>query len=255
MQMPPRGAAVCGRWRRWPVRRLALLCVALLLFFRVRAIGDVSRVTAAPGGMLEGARFLLRDRVLLGAMTLDLLAVLFGGATALMPVFVSDVLHVGPSWLGWLRAAPAVGAVTTSLLLAYRAPMQRAGSTLLWSVAVYGVCIIVFGLSRDVWLSMMALVLSGAVDSVSVVVRSTLLQTRTPAEVMGRVMAVNQVFIGSSNEIGAFESGAAARWFGAVPSVIAGGVVTLLVVAGTAWRVPELRRLRSLHRETEPSRT
>jgi MFS family permease len=225
---------------------VVLLLVALAAFARVRTLDGSTRVTAAPGGVLAGARFVLADRVLFGAMLLDLLAVLFGGATALMPVFVSEVLRVGPAWLGWLRAAPAVGAVVTSLVLAFRPPLQRTGRTLLWAVGVYGACIVAFALSRNPWWSLGVLAVSGAADSISVVVRSTLLQLRTPPEVMGRVMAVNQLFIGSSNEIGAFESGAAARWLGTVPSVVLGGLVTITVAAGTAWRVPALRQLRAI---------
>jgi len=172
--------------------------------------------------------------------------VLFGGATALLPVFADRILHVGPQGLGVLRAAPAAGAVVMSLVLAHRPPLRRAGRTLLVNVALFGLTMIVFGLSRSFALSLVALVASGMFDTVSVVVRSTLLQVMTPEHLLGRVSAVNAIFIGSSNEIGAFESGVAARLLGTVPSVVAGGLMTLAVVGATAARVPELRRLKEI---------
>jgi MFS family permease len=194
-------------------------------------------------GLGAGVRFVRSQPVLLGAITLDLFSVLFGGATALLPIFAADILHVGPEGLGVLRAAPSVGAVLMSLVLAHRPPLRRSGAVLLLNVALFGLAIIGFGLSRTFVLSTVLLALSGAVDMVSVVIRSTLLQVATPQAVLGRVSAVNQIFIGSSNEIGAFESGVAARLMGTVPSVVFGGMVTLMVVAVTAWRVPQLRRL------------
>jgi hypothetical protein len=193
-----------------------------------------------------GIRFVWSQPVVLGALALDLFSVLFGGATALLPVFADEILHVGPEGLGILRAAPAAGAVVTSLWLAHHPPLRRAGRTLLVNVAAFGVSMIVFGLSRSFALSLGALVASGMVDTVSVVVRSTLLQVLTPEPLLGRVSAVNAIFIGSSNEIGAFESGVAAKVLGTVPSVVAGGFATLLVVAVTTARVPELRQLREI---------
>ena len=192
-----------------------------------------------------GIRFVWNDSVLLAAMTLDLFAVLLGGAVALLPAFAT-LLDAGPEGLGVLRAAPAAGSILTGLWIAHRPPFRRAGPSLFASVAAFGVCMIVFALSRSFWLSFALLFASGVFDNVSVVIRSTLLQTRTPAAVLGRVSAVNQIFIGSSNEIGAFESGAAARLMGVVPSVIFGGCMTLLVVAITAWRAPKLRQLREI---------
>ena len=153
---------------------------------------------------------------------------------------------MGPEGLGVLRAAPAAGAVVMSLVLAHRPPLRRAGRTLLANVALFGVSMIVFGVSRNFWLSLAALGVSGMVDTVSVVVRSTLLQVLTPEHWLGRVSSVNAIFIGSSNEIGAFESGVAARFLGTVPSVVLGGLATLGVVTITAWRVPELRKLREI---------
>jgi MFS family permease len=197
--------------------------------------------------LLEGLRFVRRRRPVLGAISLDLFAVLFGGATALLPVFTKDVLQVSPEWLGYLRAAPAVGAVLMALAIAHTPVIDRAGRTLLLAVGAWGLSVIGFALSRNVWLSLALLAMGGAVDSVSVVIRSTLLQTRTPPHVMGRVMAVNSIFIGSANEIGAFESGVTAKLFGAVNSVLIGGVATLIVVTAMAVLSPTLRRLGRLH--------
>src|SRR5919107_4648435 len=189
--------------------------------------------------LTTGIRFVRRQPIVLGALSLDLFSVLFGGAVALLPLFAAEILHVGPQGLGILRAAPAVGAVLMSLLMAHRPPLQRAGRTLLVSVTVFGMSMIGFGLSRSFLLSTILLALSGMADTVSVVVRSTLLQVMTPDHLLGRVAAVNAIFIGSSNELGAFESGTAARLIGTVPSVVLGGMATLLVVATTALKVPE----------------
>jgi MFS family permease len=207
--------------------------------------------TASPGesfrqSLATGLRFVMHQKVVLGALTLDLFSVLFGGAVALLPVFAAEILQVGPQGLGILRASPAVGAVLMSLVLAHRPPLKRAGRTLLVSVALFGMSMIGFGLSRDFLLSTALLALSGMADTVSVVVRSTLLQVMTPDHLLGRVASVNAIFIGSSNELGAFESGTAARLIGTVPSVVLGGVATLLVVAVIAIKVPPLRRLREI---------
>ena len=192
-----------------------------------------------------GLRFLWHQPVVLPAMTLDLFSVLFGGAVALLPIF-ARMLHVGPQGLGLLRAAPAVGSVIIGLVIAHRPPLRRAGPMLIGSVAMFGVTIILFALSRNFWLSFFLLVLSGVFDNVSVVIRGTLVQTMTPRELLGRVSSVNQIFIGASNEIGAFESGVAARLLGTVPSVLFGGTMTLLVVAITLFVSPSLRRLREI---------
>ncbi|MBA2292340.1 MAG: MFS transporter, partial [Gemmatimonadales bacterium] len=183
------------------------------------------------------------QRLLLGTMTLDLFSVLFGGAIALLPIFAADILHVGAWGLGLLRAAPALGAVVMAVWLSWRPPMERAGRSMLRAVAAFGAFTIVFGLSRSLWLSMAALAAAGAVDMVSVVVRSTLLQLLVPDHLMGRVTSVNQIFVGSSNEIGSFESGVTARLFGAVPAVLLGGGLTLGVVGLTARYFPELRHV------------
>jgi MFS family permease len=225
-----------------------LMGVALISLARMRH--EARRSTLNNDSFLQslatGIKFVRSQPVVLSALTLDLFSVLFGGAVALLPVFAAEILRVGPEGLGILRASPAVGAVLMSLILAHRPPMQTAGRTLLASVALFGLAMIGFGLSRHFYLSTAFLALSGMVDTISVVVRSTLLQVMTPDHLLGRVSSVNAIFIGSSNELGAFESGTAARLLGTVPSVVFGGVITLLVVTITAWRVPELRRLREI---------
>jgi MFS family permease len=194
----------------------------------------------------EGVRFVFAQKIVLGAMSLDLFAVLFGGAPALLPIFARDVLHVGAVGFGWLRAAPALGSVVVSVWLAHRPAPGNTGRTMLMCVAGYGLCWIAFPFSRWYGLSLLLLAVSGGFDNVSVVVRATLVQSFTPPHLMGRVSAVNGFFIGSSNELGAFESGVAARVLGLVPSVVFGGVMTLLTVAATAWRAVELRRLKRI---------
>jgi MFS family permease len=196
-----------------------------------------------------GLRFVFREPVILGALTLDLFAVLFGGAVALLPIFAAEILFVGPAGLGVLRAAPAIGAVTSSILIARHREFSHTGRTLLLATAGFGVAMILFGLSTTFLVSVGLLIAAGMCDMVSVVIRSTLLQTRTPEAMLGRVSAVNQIFIGSSNEIGAFESGVAARWLGTARSVVLGGMATLGVVAAVAWLVPTLRKLRRAHPE------
>jgi MFS family permease len=196
--------------------------------------------------LADGVRFVLREPLLLGAMSLDMFAVLFGGATALLPVFARDVLGVSEVGFGLLRAAPAAGSIAMSLFLARFGHFHRAGRALLGAVALFGVSWMAFGLSRSFGLSLAILAAGGALDNVSVVLRSTLIQTFTPQDRMGRVAAVNGFFIGSSNELGAFESGVAAKLFGVVPSVLLGGALTLVTVAVVAWRVPALRRLEKI---------
>jgi predicted MFS family arabinose efflux permease len=200
-----------------------------------------------PAGLADGVHFVLGHPVLLGAMSLDLFAVLFGGAAALLPVFARDVLGVGEMGFGFLRTAPAAGSLLMSLALARFGQLRRAGRTLLWCVAGFGLTWIAFAASRSYALSVALLVLGGGLDNVSVVVRGTLVQLLTPPEKMGRVAAVNSFFIGSSNELGAFESGLAARLLGLVPSVVFGGAMTLVTVGLVAWRVPALRRLERIH--------
>src|SRR5450432_49420 len=223
----------------------ALMATAFVAVARVRVV--VARAPVAAARMLESVReglaFLLARRLFLGAMTLDLLAVLFGGAVALLPIFAEEILHGGPRALGVLRAAPAIGAVVMSGVLALRPPHRRAGRTFLGAVVVFGVTIVGFALSRSFVLSVALLALGGAADMLSINFRSTMVQVLVPPSMLGRVSAVNQIFIGSSNEIGAFESGVAARLLGTVPSVVLGGAITIAVTLAVAWRVPELRRL------------
>jgi MFS family permease len=225
-----------------PVYAGSLLCyvTAFLLMTFVSTHRPAARRT--PGSVIEGLRYLWRNRIVLGAVSLDMFAVLLGGAVALLPVFAKDVLHVGAAGLGILRGAPGVGAVLTALLMTHRPLGRRAGAVMLWCVAGFGVFIIAFGLSRNLVLSIAALALVGACDMVSIIVRHTLVQVATPDEMRGRVSAVNSVFIGVSNEVGQFESGVTAAWFGAVPAVILGGVGTILTVALWATLFPELRR-------------
>ena len=193
--------------------------------------------------VLAGVRFVRRSPVLLGSMSLDLFAVFFGGAIALLPIFATDILHVGPAGLGLLRTAPSIGALAVMLVATRRPPSRTAGPMLLVCVAGFGVSMLVFGLSTTFWLSMVALFFSGVTDGVSMIIRSAIGRIFTPDSLRGRVSSVNWVFIGASNELGAFESGFVARLIGAVPSVIAGALVTLGVVGLVAAAVPELRRL------------
>lgn len=225
-----------------------LMTFAVIALFSVRHQSPQRAKSTEPirTSILGGLRFVFGDPLLLSALTLDLFSVLFGGAIALLPIFAGEILQAGPTALGLLRAAPAVGAVCSSVLLARWPPFAHTGRNLLLAVAGFGVFTIGFGLSRSLPLSLICLVLAGASDMVSVVIRSLMLQMRTPEALLGRVSSVNQIFIGSSNEIGAFESGVTARWWGAVGAVVVGGVATLAVVATVAWRVPSLRRLKQL---------
>jgi len=221
---------------------------AFLFFLFLGWIAMKQEAVRAPtsGGLRDlfsGIRFVWSTEIILATITLDLFAVLLGGATALLPVFASDILHCGAIGLGWLRAAPAVGSVAMGLVIAHLPPMRKAGKTLVFAVAGFGLATIIFGFSKWFWLSLGMLFLTGAFDNVSVVVRHTLIQLLTPNEMRGRVSAVNNVFIGSSNDLGAFESGITAAWFGPVISVVGGGVGTILVVMAAAMFWPSLMRL------------
>jgi len=225
-----------------------LYLISLYIFSRVQITHIVKVVV--PGEeedifsrIREGIRFVVKSPELFGAFSLDMLAVLFGGAVAMLPVFASDILHVGPEGLGFLRACPAVGAILMSFYLMFHPPVSNSGRTLLWCVAAFGLCMIGFAFSRVFWLSGLLLLMSGLFDNVSVVIRGTILQLYTPEHMRGRVASVNSIFIGSSNELGAFESGVAAKFMGLVPSVAFGGVMTLIVVAATARINPVLRKL------------
>ena len=245
------GPAMGGLLVAWGGNTLAYLVAAGFALAAAIAITSL-QVTEPPApierapvfkSISEGLRFVFNNQVVLGAQALDMFSVLFGGAVALLPAFIHDILHYGPEALGVLRAAPAAGAVLVGLWLARHPPKRNAGRLLLYAVAGFGLCIIGFALSRDFWLSVLMLMLSGMCDGVSVVLRSTILQLATPDEMRGRVSSINGIFIGSSNELGAFESGLAARILGLVPSVVFGGAMTLAVVGITAWKAPKLRRL------------
>jgi MFS family permease len=219
---------------------LVLLAIIFCLMIAAKPIIEHSNRLPIWQSLREGIAFVFNTPLIISTITLDLFAVLFGGAVALLPIFAADILQVGAVGLGFLRSAPAVGSVVMMFLLAYWPIRKRAGKILLVSVAGFGLCMIGFALSTSFWLSLLLLALSGAFDSVSVLIRSTLLQTLTPENMKGRVSAVNSIFIGSSNEIGAFESGLAARWLGVQASVVFGGTMTLLVVGLMGWRAKSL---------------
>ena len=223
----------------------ALVFLATMVALPARAV-DRATESATMESLAAGIRFVWRTKIILATITLDLFAVLLGGSVYLLPVFCKDILHVGAAELGWLRAAPAVGGIAAAWVIAHRPPMKRAGPAMLWAVAGFGLATIGFGLSRSFWVSFVMLALTGAFDNVSVVVRHTLVQALPPESMRGRVAAVNGVFIGASNYLGGVESGLTAAWWGPVRAVVAGGVGTLLVVAGVAAMWPQVRRFGSL---------
>jgi MFS family permease len=227
-----------------------LLSAALLLILQIAEPPPppvIREITFS--SVFDGLRFIRREKIVLGAISLDLFAVLLGGAVALLPVYARDILELGPWGLGLLRAAPGIGALLTAAWLATSPIRDHAGRILLVFVALFGVFTVAFGLSTLTWLSIAALALIGAADMVSVVIRETLLQLWTPDEVRGRVNAVNMVFLGASNELGEFRAGFMAAWIGVVPAVVFGGVGAVLVAAGWAWLFPQLRDARYLHRQ------
>jgi len=216
--------------------------VALLSTLRIKPqIKPRTREAVSLTTVLAGFRYIWRQKLILGSISLDMFAVLLGGAVALLPVYAREILKTGPWGLGLLRSAPGVGAAAMAILIAHRPLRRRAGPTMLWCVAGFGVCTILFGLSRSFVLSLTMLLLIGATDMVSVIIRGTLIQLGTPDEMRGRVNAVDMLFIGVSNELGQFESGLTGQWFGTVPAVVLGGVGTLVVIALWAWLFPELR--------------
>jgi MFS family permease len=210
-----------------------------------------AREEVSAGSVLAGLHYIWTNKLILGSISLDLFAVLLGGSVALLPVYAREILHTGPWGLGILRSAPGVGALIMAIALAYRPLRRRVGKVMLACVAGFGIFTIVFGVSRSMTVSLIALLLVGATDMVSVVVRGTLVQVATPDEVRGRVNAVDMIFIGASNELGEFESGLTAHWFGTVPAVIIGGAGTLLVVALWSWLFPDLRNAERLVHVTE----
>ena len=222
---------------------LYVVALAVALSIAPRPIPPADFSETAFVRIREGLRFVANNQLIKSAIALDLFAVLFGGAVALLPIFAKDILRVGPQGLGILRAAMSVGAISTAFLLAHRPLHKGAGKIMLYCVMGFGLCMIGFGLSRVFWLSFFFLFWAGVFDEVSVFIRSSLVQFQTPDHMKGRVSSVNTIFITSSNEIGAFESGLAARFMGTVPSVVFGGLMTLLVVGVTWWRAPKLRQL------------
>ena len=230
----------------------AYLIMSVLIFLAIVSFLFISpkphltiKDTKAPvlSSIKDGIKYVFSNQVFLGALSLDLFAVLFGGAVALLPIFAQDILAVGPQGLGFLKAAPSVGSFIMAAVNLYWPPVRNTGKKLLWAVFGFGVCMIIFGLSKNFYLSVFILAVSGACDNISVVVRGTIMHTLVPADMKGKVFAVNSMFIGSSNEIGEFESGMAAKVMGVVPSVVFGGTMTLLVVIFTAFRAPKLKNL------------
>ena len=227
---------------------MAICCVLSAICFGLMRVPDRAEHERPEIGLkavAEGIRFVWKEKVILSAMSLDLLAVFFGGATALLPIYAADILHIGATGLGWLRAAPAVGAGLTAVWIAHQPPIKHAGMVLLASVAAFGVATIGFAVSTSAWLSFGMLFLTGAFDSVSVVLRISLVQSRTPDKLRGRVSAVNGLFISASNQWGAVESGVAAALMGTVPSVVFGGVATIAVVAAVGALSASMRRWRN----------
>jgi MFS family permease len=225
---------------------LMAISLTLFLFIPSRTLPETTEEQGVIEKIKAGLKFVFNHQIILGALTLDLFAVLFGGAVALLPIFTAEILNTGKWGLGVLRAAPAIGALVMATLLIHNPIRRNLGKILLYSVAGFGLSMISFALSTNFWLSLFILVISGAFDGVSVIVRGTLLQTLTPENMKGRVSAVNNIFIGSSNEIGSFESGVAARLLGTVPSVIFGGCMTIVVVLFTGWKADKLRELQKV---------
>jgi len=222
--------------------------LALISMLRVR-LGRMEHKAISTDVLLAGVRYVLHTPVLLGSISLDLFAVLLGGSVALLPIFAAGILHIGPRGLGMLRAAPGVGALAVSLLLTFRPIRRQAGVRMLVGVALFGAATVTFGLSHSLWLSLLALLVTGGADMISVVIRSSILQLATPPEMRGRVSAVNSLFLGASNELGEFESGLTAHWFGAVRAVVLGGIGSLVITGIWAARFPALRRVGSLSAE------
>jgi MFS family permease len=223
----------------------AITFLVLLGFVKGRPLA-LSRKAATMDSLMEGLRFIRSTKVILAAITLDMFAVLFGGAVALLPIYATDILQVGPQGLGVMRAAPSIGAIIMAFVIAHLPPFKRAGKTLLIAVAGFGVATIIFGFSKNFLLSVVMLTLLGGLDNISVIIRSTLMLTLTPDEMRGRTAAVNSIFVGTSNEMGAFESGMTASLFGPIMAVVAGGIGTILVVLTIARVWPEMRDLKTL---------
>ncbi len=248
---PAIGGLVFGFWGITPAFMIIVLaCIFAFSFSRFlksRNSPPIKIYESILDSLKEGVRFVFKTKMMLSALSLDLFSVFFGGAVALLPIFSQDILHSGPKGLGYLRAAPSVGALIAMIFMAYFSPIKKAWRNLLIAATGFGLATILFGISRNFYLSIVALFLTGVFDSVSIVVRSTIMQLLTPDEIRGRVSAVNTMFIGSSNEIGAFESGASAKLLGgAVPSVIFGGSMVIVIVAYTLTKTKELLKI-NLH--------
>jgi MFS family permease len=247
-------AGVAAAWNGAPVVyafTLVMLLGFIVLVSMIRAkLVTTDKKAFSMKTMLAGLEYVWRAKLLLGSISLDLFAVLLGGATALLPIFATDILHAGPRGLGLLRAMPSVGALMVSLTMVVKPIKRKAGATMLICVGIFGAATVVFGLSKSIWLSAVALLIVGASDMVSVVVRSSLLQLATPPEMRGRVSAVNWLFIGASNEFGEFESGVTAQWWGAVKAVVIGGIASMVVTASAAGLFPQLRRADALTAES-----
>jgi len=225
------------------ITAFCLIAIILILQIKIKKLSESTSQETLFERLTSGVKFVFREKILMTVMSLDMFAVLFGGVVAILPVYAKDILNTGPDGLGWLRASPSFGAIIIALILTQKSPVKFAGRNLLISVAGFGISILVFAVSRNFLLSMLALALSGMFDSISVIIRQTIFQVMTPENMKGRVSAVNSIFIGSSNEIGAFESGAAAKLLGTVPSVIFGGTMTLLIVIITYFISPKLKKL------------
>ena len=247
---PAIGGVIVAIWNRVDVIYLfdaiAAITFAILVSQIHGHILPLARKSATLDSLKEGIRFMRETKVILAAITLDMFAVLFGGAVALLPIYATNILHVGAQGLGIMRAAPSIGAIIMAFIIAHLPPMKNAGRTLLFAVTGFGIATIAFGLSTTFWLSVSMLILLGGLDNISVVIRATLMLTYAPDEMRGRVSSVNNIFIATSNEMGAFESGLTAALFGPVLSVVGGGIGTILVVLSVARIWPEMRRLKTL---------
>jgi MFS family permease len=248
------GALIALTHRASPVYALnmvmAVFCLTMIWMVRTRHT-PVAKQEVTLESIMGGFHFVFSHRVILGAITLDLFAVLFGGATALLPIYAKDILHSGPQGLGLLTAALPVGSLTCALLMAHRPPMKKAGRSMITAVIIFGLATVAFGLSKWFWFSMLMLFVCGFADNVSVIVRHTLVQLLTPDEMRGRVSSVNNLFIGTSNELGGFESGFVSQYFGPVASVVSGGIATVFVVLGVAMIWPEIPRFGRLVQPAE----
>jgi MFS family permease len=247
---PALGGLIVAQWGAPASYTVNIVCASLAFLTFSLTVPSAARTDKPPitwNSLVSGVRFVFGTRLLLGLFCLDMFAVLLGGATALLPIFANEILKAGPEGYGLLRAAPSLGAVLMALITAHLSPWKKAGQVMLWGVAGFGLAIILFGFSKILWLSLVALALTGMFDNISVVVRQTVMQMITPDAMRGRVSSITFLFISCSNELGELESGLTARWFGAVNSVLLGGFGTILVVLGSTFVFPEIGKLGRLH--------